>query len=200
METMWNNGEKTIYFVVTTSLDVTASRFRIYWNRFMTSLRLWFHRNNIRDFRYSWTTEWGADNGMKHRHGIMNHRIPKHKYSDLWEAASDGHCKVTYLRQTRSQKKAGYIVKYLAKDSQKGLFEKGERRYGTSRNWPRPPPREKDPGWRFTLGPPMTNLTDKMPGSRIQKLREEWNRLQASKHSTGESKHEVDAQGKPCKL
>lgn len=137
MTTLWANGEKTNYFVVTTSLDITASKFKLYWNRFMTSLRTMLRRQGVRDFRYMWTTEWGADNDMKHRHGIMNHRIPKKKYSELWEAASDGHCKVTYLRQTRSQKKAGYIVKYLAKDSQRGLFERGERRYGTSRNWPR---------------------------------------------------------------
>lgn len=103
------------------------------WNRFVSALRSkgWI-------IRYIWVKEY-TRKGKTHLHVLVEGWWDWTETSRLWMLATGGASKITNIKKIHDFRGAvRYIMKYLSK-TLNGIYEKGERRYSSSRGAILPP-------------------------------------------------------------
>lgn len=161
------DGTKIRYFVITNQIHgFNYEALMESWNRLMCSLRKHFRKLN-QTIDYVWVTELGGKNGMVHRHGYFTRYVDQGYLSKLWKKATRGKSHHTSISLVRGQRAASYLTKYLIKQTTMAFFDdlkqKGMRphRHGQSRNFPRPPKRQKQEGWTFHYAPVNRHLLNR---------------------------------------
>lgn len=165
---LMKDGYKLPYFVITNTVGTSYDEIGLYWNRFMSALRMHFRRLGL-DIDYVWITELGQLRGMVHRHGYLTRFVPKALLKMLWEKATEGKSRYTHISLPKGQKVASYLVKYLVKDVTLDYFRElrqgGRRphRFGFSRQYPRywAKKQESTGEWKFHYRPDNSALVAK---------------------------------------
>lgn len=174
IEAFWADGWHVTMYTVTSSLKMGLQAWRDSWSKLTDSLKLWFHRQGIREIELVWVKEYGKMNGMRHVHGFLAYKpVPgkrvkvktiKDRLMQLWSKATCGESYITKIKsllRRNGMKSVYYAVKYISKQESQARFARKERRYNFTRGWPRMP---KNPGnqeweaWIYPRGAEMVRL------------------------------------------
>ena len=103
-----------------------------HWARVRSALA----KRGYRSYRYFWVKEF-TKKGIRHLHvQVAGLRASRAELEEIWWAATE---KTAYIVRAPSEEllsPAGYLSKYMTKDSLADGFEKYERRYSCSRGFP----------------------------------------------------------------
>lgn len=133
-------GRRWRFLTLTLALHVDSRQIDHFWARFRATLAKHGHRMTF--FKVKEFTK----NGQRHIHAIIDIFIPWNLIKHAWYEATEHSSYIVYIKSTQVRSAAGYMSKYMTKDSvQCDRFDKGERRYSFSKNFPRVPKAEKIP-------------------------------------------------------
>lgn len=166
--------------------DLDDTKITMYWNRLKASLRKYGYK-----FAYAWFKQF-TEKGTRHLHVLLDKYVPRKLIKRLWLKATDYTSYLVKINHRPIRSAAGYVSRYVTRDIQgEARYLPKEHRYQCSRDFNLPKVAsshewgfEYDPDYQLRHDGP----EDKMPSSRIAKLREKWNEMQASKHRPPESK------------
>ena len=141
-------GKEMMFWTVTSHRNIRTLRKGIFvWRKAWPKLRKRIQRA-AENVSYFYVPEQHAD-GSLHIHLLVSASVTERWCKD--NAAQTGLGYIGEYDAVRSANKAaGYVSKYLTKDSHKLDWPKYFRRVNMSRNWPRPTPIEKNEQWAVT--------------------------------------------------
>lgn len=121
-----------------------------YWARLRASLA----KHGYKGYDFFLVKEF-TKKGRRHLHVAISVWIPKAVLSALWQKAT-GHSFVVWISSRKIRNMAAYMSKYMGKaltDTEHSYRYK-ERRYSSSKKWPKiPKPDKKPSAWVFVYGP-----------------------------------------------
>lgn len=158
---------------LTLSDEMDDARITECWNRLKASLRKYGYK-----FAYCWFKEF-TKKGRRHLHVLLDKFVRKSLIRRLWLKATENTSYIVKINRRPIRSAAGYCSKYVTKDIQhETRYAYKERRYTFSRDF-NIPKMESSGEWAFEYdNGAFMKKDDKMPESRLSKLREKWNDLQ----------------------
>lgn len=133
-------GHRWRFLTLTLSTKVDGRQIDLFWARFRAILAK--HNYHPEYFKVKEFTI----KGQRHLHVLIDVFIPFNFLQYAWRLSTDGTSYWVHIKKAQIKSAAGYMNKYMTKQTvHSNLFDKGERRYSFSRNFPRPAKQEKPP-------------------------------------------------------
>lgn len=146
-------GKRWRFLTLTLSPQANQDSLSKYWNRFRATL--YKHGYKPEFFKVTEFTE----QGIRHLHILISIFIPWNLIKGAWYLATDKTSYIIFIKKTQVFSAAGYMAKYMTKDSVLSHnFRKYERRYTFSRGFPRMPKITTNGEWVFHLKPDNSHL------------------------------------------
>lgn len=127
-------GRRWRFLTLTLSLHVDDRKIDLFWARFRATLAK--HGYKPTYFKIKEFTE----KNRRHIHALLDVFIPWNLIKHAWYEATEKTSYIVFIKKTQVKSAAGYMAKYLTKQTvQSESYDKGERRYSFSRDFPRAP-------------------------------------------------------------
>lgn len=147
-------GRRWRFLTLTLSTKVDGRNIDDYWTHFRANLHDWRKKQGLKSPIQFFKVKEFTEKGQRHLHVLIDTFIPFNVIQHFWRLATNGTSFWVHIKKAQVKSAAGYMSKYMTKQTiLSNQFDKGERRYSFSRNFPRLPRPVRDPekakDWQF---------------------------------------------------